>query len=140
MKTRFVDPKRIVLATALVLALPLAASAQSQLDAAQASQFMGNWTVAMQTDMGAMSLNMSITNQGGKVAASVGSPDLGGTVNVTDIARNGDALVLRYNIDAQGMMVDVMMSLTPSGNNLSTYIEAAAGAFSTTATATRVAS
>jgi len=140
MSTKLVGFTRLALAAAVLAAMPLHASAQSQLDASQASAFMGNWVLNMQTDMGPMSLSMSITEQGGKVAASVGSADLGGEVSVTDITRDGDALVLRYDIDAQGMMVDVVMNLTPAGNDLTTYIEAAQGAFSTTATATRAAS
>lgn len=140
MKKRLAVLVRFALAASLFGALPLQASAQSQLDAAQATAFMGNWVIAMQTDMGPMTLNMSILDQGGKVAATVGSPDLGGDMAVTDITRNGEALVLKYDIDAQGQMIDVMMSLTPSGNDLTTYLEAAAGAFSTTATATRAAS
>jgi hypothetical protein len=124
---------------ALVGALlaPVQASAQSQLDVAQAQAFLGSWVIAMDTDFGPMTMNMSIENRDGKVAASVGSPELGGTVDVTDITREGEHLVLRYDIDAQGQYIDVSMSLEPAGENLTTYIEAAGGQFITTATARR---
>jgi hypothetical protein len=143
MRTKVFATTRGVLAALVVTALaaaPQALSAQSQLDVSQARAFLGNWVISMQTDFGPMTLNMTIADQGGKVAASVGSPEMGGMVNVTDVTRDGDALVLRYDIDAQGQMIDVMMSLTPSGENLATYIEAAAGQFMVQATATRAAS
>ena len=91
----------------------------------------------MQTDFGPMVINMTIDDRSGKVGASVGSPEMGGTLEVTDITREGENLVLKYDIDAQGQMIDVSMSLAPAGENLNTVITAAGGQFSTTAVATR---
>lgn len=119
------------------LLVPMDASAQSQLDVAQAQAFLGEWVINMDTDFGPMTLNMTIEDRGGKVAASVGSPDLGGEAEVTDITREGENLVLRYDIDAQGQFVDVLMSLVRDGENINTTIEAAGGQFVTTAVATR---
>ena len=136
------EVRRFALVAALVgaLALPVAASAQSQLDTSQAQAFLGNWVINMDTDMGPMTLNMSISDMSGKVGASVGSPDLGGMMDVTDITRSGDQLVLRYDIDAQGQTVDVEMSLQPDGDNLATSISAAGGQFMVDAVATRAGS
>ena len=138
MKTTLVA-RRLAGCIALVGALlaPMPASAQSQLDVSQAQEFLGSWVIAMDTDFGPMTLSMSIEDRSGKVAASVGSPEMGGTVDVTDITREGEHLVLRYDVDAQGQFIDVQMALEPAGENLTTYIEAAAGQFMTTATATR---
>ncbi len=127
----------IALAMAGALVAPLQLSAQSQLDVSQAQGFLGTWVIAMDTDFGPVTLNMTIENQAGKVAASVGSPEMGGSVSVTDITRSGERLVLRYDIDAQGQLVDVVMSLQRDGETLSTNIEAAAGQFMTTAVARR---
>jgi hypothetical protein len=139
MSTKVLVARRHAVAIALVGALvaPVQASAQSELDVAQAQAFLGSWVIAMETDFGPMTINMSIVDQSGKVAASVGSPEMGGMVDVTDITRSGENLVLRYDIDAQGQLVDVSMSLAPDGENLATVIEAAAGQFMTTAVATR---
>lgn len=125
------------LALVAAVAAPMQASAQSQLDTSQARAFLGTWVIAMETDFGPMTLNMSITDSSGKVAARVGSPELGGETDVTNIAREGEHLILRYDIDAQGQFIDVVMRLLPEGENLNTQIEAAAGQFVTTATATR---
>ena len=128
------------LALVAALVAPHQAAAQSQLDVSQAQAFLGSWVISMDTDFGPMVINMTIDNRSGKVGASVGSPEMGGMLEVTDITRAGENLVLKYDIDAQGQMIDVSMSLTPAGENLSTVIEAAGGQFMTTATATRAQS
>jgi hypothetical protein len=139
MKKTVVVARRLAAGLALMGALvaPMQASAQSQLDVAQAQAFLGSWVIAMDTDFGPMTLNMTIADQAGKVAASVGSPEMGGMVDVTDITREGDNLVLKYDIDAQGQFIDVLMSLAREGDNLNTSIEAAGGQFMATAVATR---
>ena len=139
MKKTVLVTRRIAASLVLVGALvaPMDASAQSELDVAQAQAFLGDWVINMDTDFGPMTLNMSITDQGGKVAATVGSLDLGGEAEVTDITREGESLVLRYDIDAQGQYVDVVMNLQRDGENINTTIEAAGGQFMTTAVATR---
>ena len=131
--------RRVAVGLALLAAVaaPGQASAQSELDTSQAQAFLGSWVIAMDTDFGPMSISMTIEDRGGKVAASVGSPEMGGTVEVTNITREGEQLILRYDIDAQGQVIDVSMALVPAGENLATNIEAAAGQFVTTATATR---
>lgn len=133
-------PHGLTVGAALMLALlsPLAASAQSQLDASQAQAFIGNWTIAMDTDFGPFSMDLEITEQGGKVAASIGSPEMGGPMqSVTDITREGEALVLSWEIDAQGQYMDVMMSLEPDGEDLATMFETAGGEFAATGVATK---
>jgi hypothetical protein len=139
MHTTVLVTRRVAAGLALVAALaaPMPASAQSQLDASQAQAFMGSWVINMSTDFGPMVITMSIQDQGGKVAASVGSPEMGGTTEVTDITLQGANLVLKYDIDAQGQFIDVSMNLEPAGANLNTVIEAAGGQFTTTAVATR---
>lgn len=139
MKKTVLVARRIAASLVLMGALvaPMDASAQSQLDVAQAQAFLGDWVINMDTDLGPMTLNMTIEDRGGKVAATVGSPDLGGSAEVTDITREGENLVLKYDIDAQGQYVDVLMSLARDGENINTTIEAAAGQFVTTAVATR---
>jgi len=125
------------LALAAAAAAPAQVSAQSELDTAQASAFLGSWVIAMDTDFGPMTISMTIEDRGGKVGANVGSPEMGGMVDVTNITREGEQLILRYDIDAQGQFIDVAMALEPAGEELTTYIEAAAGQFMATATATR---
>jgi hypothetical protein len=65
MRTTTLSSRKLamVLGMAIALLSPLTASAQSQLDAAQAQPFMGEWVVNMDTDFGPFALNLSVTDQ-----------------------------------------------------------------------------
>lgn len=140
MRVTRVHVRRLGLCAALVAAVASPASAQSQVDTSQAQAFLGNWVIALVTDMGPMNLELKIVDQGGKVAATFGAPDLGALQDVTDITRAGEELHLSLFVDAQGQSIDVSMALTPDGDDLNVALEAAGGQFMTTARATRAAS
>jgi len=128
----------VTAAAALALFAPAASSAQSALDASEAQAFLGNWVVSMDTDFGPLAMDLAISDQGGKVAAQVTAAELG-TQEITNIARNGEMLVLSWDADAQGQIVDILMSLTPDGENLAASFEAAGGQFFAEGVATRAA-
>ena len=113
------------------------ASTQSQLDTSEAEEFIGRWDLALQTQMGPFNLDLEIEDQGGKVVASMGLPDLGGSREITDITRSGDALLIRYQMEAQGQMVPVSVTLSVAGEALSAELDFADGMFSASGTATR---
>ncbi len=119
MNTKLHQVRRLAVAAALLGAVfsPLAVSAQSELDASEAEAFLGDWIVSVTSDFGAFDVNLKIEDQGGKVAASVALPEQG-VVEVTDITRSGDGLVLSYEIDAQGQLIPVSVTLEPDGEGL----------------------
>ena len=120
--------------------VPAHASAQSQLDVAEAQAFLGSWVVDMQTDFGPFTMNLDVTDQDGKVAASMGSPEMGGSQPVDDISRSEESLLLRFSTNAQGQMIDIEVALVPNGEALDVYFDVGGGQFSATGTATRAAS
>ena len=124
---------------ALAAALASPAAAQSQLDASQAQAFMGNWVLPLTTDMGAMNLQLNISDQGGKVAAQFGAPEMGALADVTDITKEGQNLNMSLFVDAQGQSIDVALTLTPDGDGLNVALSAAGGSFTANARATRAA-
>ncbi|HUP53346.1 MAG TPA: hypothetical protein VM198_12770 [Longimicrobiales bacterium] len=131
----------LVVATALCAAvLPSHAAAQSELDVAEAQAFMGKWVISMQTDFGPFQMDLDLADQAGKVAASIGSPEMGGTQPVTDITRSGESLMLEFEADAQGQVFDVSVALVPNGENLIVLFEVGTGEFSASGVATRPAS
>lgn len=134
-----IHARRLALCAALVAAVASPASAQSQLDTSQAQAFLGNWTVPLTTDMGAMTMELNIVDQGGKVAATFGSADLG-LQDVTDITRAGDDLHMNFFVDAQGQSIDIALVLTPDGDGLNMSLAAMGGSFTATARATKAAS
>ena len=133
--------RHVAVAAALLGAVfaPRAALAQSELDASEAQAFLGTWTVSMETEFGGFEVEMKIEDQGGKVAASVESPDPSapGLTTITDITRSGEGLVLAYELDAQGQLTPVSMTLTPDGESLAAVFDVGGGLFSASGSATR---
>jgi hypothetical protein len=132
--------QRLALCVALVAIAAVPASAQSQLDTSQASGFLGNWVVPITSDMGAMTLQLNITDQGGKVAATFGDPAMGVMSNITDITRQGEALHMNLMVDAQGQQIDVALQVARDGDGINVNVNAMGGAFVATARGTRAAS
>mgnify|MGYP004050115297 FL=1 len=126
-------------AALLGLALsPLAGAAQSDLDASEASAFMGIWLVSMDTEFGAFNLELTIEDQGGKVAATMGSPDLGPeTQSIIDITKSDESLVMVQEIDAQGQFLEIEMTLERDGEDLSVYFDVDGGMFAASGIGTR---
>ncbi len=126
-------------ACALIVAVFVAppAAAQSQLDTSEARAFIGRWDLEFQTQIGPFNLDLDIEDEGGKVTARMGSPNLGGSREITDIIQSGDNLLMRYQMDAQGQMVSVSMTLSVAGEGLSAQLDFAEGMFSAIGTATR---
>ena len=125
---------------ALGAAVPAQAQAQSQLDVSQAQAFLGSWVVNMDTDFGPFTMDLDVEDQGGKVAASMGSPEMGGSQPITDVTRSEESLVLRFTADAQGQILDIEVSLVPNGDDLDVFFDVGQGMFSAVGVATRAAS
>lgn len=117
---------------------PQAAAAQSTLDVAEARTFLGTWVLAMTSDMGSFNMDLDVTDVGGKVAASIGAPELG-MQDVTDITKDGETLVLAFAGNAQGQAFDAVVTLEPSGEELSVYFDINQGTFGMSGTGTRSA-
>ena len=135
MKSTLLHVRRLAVAGALLVAVvsARAASAQSELDASEASAFMGEWSISFHAVLRPVDFSLELTDQGGKVAAKVGLPDFDGSgpgdpgdpVDVTDRRRSGEGLVLSYEFDAQGNLVPVSCTLHHGGGGLSAWLDLA---------------
>jgi hypothetical protein len=96
----------------LFVALVASVSAQSQLDPALA-QFAGNWTVALESPQGAMTLDLTMKDDNGKLTGSVHSDSVPEPQAISDISRSGDGVVLRYTRELQGQAIPVKITITP---------------------------
>jgi len=123
----------LLVATALT---PFAASAQSQLDTSEAQAFVGLWDLAIQSEMGPFNIDLEIADRAGKVAAVLGSPDMG-SQEVTEITRQGEGLLLRYEFNQQGQIIPILLTLTREGEALDAAINVGDGMFTATGIATR---
>jgi len=142
MKSTLLHVRRLAVAAALlgVVFSPRAVSAQSQLDTSEAAAFLGSWNISIVSDFGALEFPLELEDQGGKVAANVGSFDpSGGMTAVTDVTRSGEGLVLRYEFDAQGQTVPASLTITPDGEAFAAVFEIADGQFVVSGAATRAA-
>ena len=99
---------------ALALIVPTAAAAQSSLDTSAAGDFMGSWELEFESPQGAFVMDLALTDSGGKVAANISNEMMGGQ-EVTDVSISNGNLVLRYEIDAQGQVAPVALTVTPTG-------------------------
>ncbi len=118
------------------LTVASAQEAASDLDVAEASAFVGDWTLAMNSDQGPLDMSLSVKDVGGKVAAQIGS-DFQATVMITKISKSEDKLVLTYDGDFEGQAFDVVVTLTPDGDTLDVAMDFAGGQFLLDGTGTK---
>ena len=100
----------------LLLAGPAAAGQASMLDASEASAFMGTWVIAMESPRGGGTRDQTvlIRDEGGKAAARI-EGGRGGALDITDIAKDGDSLILSFERSGRGRTFPVVLALTLDG-------------------------
>jgi hypothetical protein len=129
---------RTVLIAASVLVLPLTASAQSTLAAADAAAFIGTWELGLDTPQGPMSMNLVVKDDGGKVAAEISAPPMLPDVQkIPDISKDGPGLLLKYVLEAQGMQIPAKILLAPVGDKWKASFDFMDGQFTVEGTATK---
>jgi len=121
----------VILAAMVVAALPLRLSAQaSQLASSEATAFLGVWELGLESPQGAVTVEVTLKDQGGKVAASVSmAPVVPDPVAVTDITKEGTNLVLKYSLDFQGQAIPAKVSIVPDGAGYKASFDFADGQF-----------
>ena len=95
----------------LLLAGPAMAGQASMLDSSEASAFMGTWVITIETPPGTGEQTVTIRDEGGKVAARL-EGGRGGPNDITDIAKDGDSLVLTWEVAGP---LDPVLTLTLDG-------------------------
>ncbi len=109
----------------VALAFAGVSRAEAQVPVADAQAFLGAWTVSIDAQGQTLAMSVNITNEGGNVAAEVGS-DLGNQ-KVSQISKNADKLVLTYSLDAQGQVIPIIMTLAPTDAGLDATLDIAGG-------------
>ena len=100
----------------LLLAGPVAAGQASMLDAPEATAFMGTWIIAMENPRGGGTRDQTVVirDEGGKTAAKI-EGGRGGAVDVTNIVKDGDSLVLSFERSGRGRTIPIVLTLTVDG-------------------------
>ena len=119
-------------ATAVYPALPVGAAEAEPMRGA----FMGTWVLTMETPRGANEQTVVIRDEGGKVAATLGG-GRGGQIDISDIARDGESLVLAFERNFQGNAIDIVLTLRLDGEAIDATQDIAGGQFSMTGSGKR---
>ena len=106
-----------VLAALVLLVAPRLSAAQTPLASAEAAGFLGTWTLTVESPQGPFDQSLELKDVGGKVSALLTSPISPEPTAITDIAKDGDDLVLKFNGDFQGNAFTAKMTLTPQGSD-----------------------
>jgi hypothetical protein len=126
----------VVVAVLVALAVPSGAFAQAGLAAADAAAFMGGWTLGLDTPQGALSMELTIKDEAGKVAGTISAePMVPGVAKISDISKSGNNLVLKYTLDVQGMQIPAQITLVPVGDKWKASFDFADGQFQVEGTA-----
>ena len=114
----------------LLLAGPAAAGQASMLDASEASAFMGTWVIAMESPRGGGTRDQTVVirDEGGKAAARI-EGGRGGALDITDIAKDGDSLILSFERSGRGRTFPVVLALTLDGEMINASQDIGSGRF-----------
>lgn len=135
MKTRWTrNFGTILLAIATLVPATLAAQAVT---AADAKPFLGGWTIGIETPQGALSMDLTVKEQDGKVTGQLTSQLAPEPQAITDITKSGDSLVLKYSLDFQGTPIPAKITMTPAGEKMNANMDFADGQFTVDATVTK---
>src|SRR5713226_9353320 len=89
----------------------MAAGQASSLAATDAKAWIGDWTLTIEGGRGPQERTLSIKDMGGKVAANMGG-GRGGPIDISDISKKGNDLVMKFKQQGRGGEVDVTLTLS----------------------------
>ncbi len=101
----------------VLLLLPFAARAEAQVAPGDAGNFMGSWTLALDTPQGNFEQSMVLKDEGGKVVAEISNQMQPDVQKVTDVSKKGDDLILKFQGNFQGQAFDATITMTPDGTD-----------------------
>ncbi len=111
----------------MVLVYPSASGAQT-VTPADAETFMGSWTINVDTPGGPTTVDLTVTEEGGEVAAEIGGGTTGNPMSeVNEITKNGSSLVVKYEANVQGAVTPITLTLEADGDTLAANFDVGAG-------------
>ncbi|HJN44410.1 MAG: hypothetical protein CL477_09560 [Acidobacteria bacterium] len=115
----------------LLLAGPAVAGQASMLNSSDAGDFMGTWAISFESPRGGtFEQTLTVRDEGGKVAARL-EGGRGGGNDITDIAKDGDDLVLTFERAGRGgNPSESVMTLTLDGAMINAAMSVRGGQFS----------
>lgn len=134
--TKRLSVTAVVVLAVMLMVSPAVTGQASSLDSSEASAFMGTWVLTMETPRGANEQTVVIRDEAGEVAATLGG-GRGGQIDISDIARDGESLVLAFERNFQGNAIDIVLTLSLDGEVINATQDIAGGQFSMTGSGKR---
>lgn len=105
---------RVASLAALLLLAPVMASAQD-LTPADAGDFMGVWSLMLDTPQGSFEQTLTVKDEAGKVVAEISSQIQPEVQKITDVTKAAGNLVLKFSGNYQGNPFDAAITVAPDG-------------------------
>ncbi len=80
------------------------------LSSGDAKAWMGDWALTIEGGRGPQERTLTVKDMAGRVAATMGG-GRGGPIEITDVSKTGNDLVLKFKQTGRGGEVDVVMTL-----------------------------
>jgi hypothetical protein len=132
---------RVSIVRTLMFALTLAAipaAARAQLAPSDAAEFIGVWTVTLDSPQGSFEQEVTVKAAGDKVVATITNQMQPAAQDVTDVSKEGKDLVLKFAGDFQGNAFDAKIVMSPTGDDkASVLFDINGGQFSMSGAGTR---
>jgi hypothetical protein len=100
-----------------LLVVPRIVAAQSALATADATAFLGAWSITVESPQGPFEQTLELKDAGGKVTGTLTSAISPDPTAITDIAKDGEDLVLKFSGDFQGNAFTAKLTLAPQGTD-----------------------
>jgi len=110
---------RVASLVAVLLLAPVMASAQN-VAPADAGEFMGVWSLMLDTPQGSFEQTLTVKDDAGKVVAEISSDMQPEAQKITDVTKDGRNLVLKFSGNYQGNPFDAAITVTPDGADKAT--------------------
>jgi hypothetical protein len=108
---------------------PPVTTVRSPAAAAGPARFIGAWTLGVDTPQGSLSMVLTLKDQDGRMVGEITSDVAPEAQTVTDIANDGDHLVLKYALNIQGQSIPAQITIRPDGEKWKASFDFANGQF-----------
>ena len=96
---------------------------------------MGTWVLSIETPRGTNEQTVTIRDASGTVAARL--EGAGGSIDVTDVTKDADSLVLNFSRNMRGNDIDIVLTLSLDGDTMHASQDVNDGMFSMTGSGTK---
>jgi hypothetical protein len=125
-----------VFALAALFLAPAVSPAQT-LSPADAGDFMGTWTMSLESPQGPFEQELALKDKDGKVVAELTNAMMPMQV-ITDVTKTGADLVMKYEGNYQGNAFAATLTLTPDGASKAKVVfDVNSGTFTMSGSATK---